>query len=607
MGKFKLSLVIILVMAVSLSGCYAGPKYSLGLEESFVLAKDWKEARSEIESNGGKIRHIFPDKNVLIGDVPINFKSKNIKKIYDRNSVVPSGVESVFVSWTRMVDYKELPLEEKLADIPDVEPIYNDMIMIEKPGLDQLKYIPREIPFGAEPTDTSSFFIGDISVNVIFPESDETVCINPPSCTEFGPDSEDWTDLEIQNVKDEILAGMDWWALREPNAHLAFVYNYEEQISTGLEPIEESSVFRDFWINDVMVNLGYGPEVFPATPLVYDYLNYQRDSDGCDWSFVAFVIDSSNDVDGKFADGKFAFTVGNIHGGGPYSVMTYDNYYYGIDNMDVVTAHETGHIFGALDEYDSCSCDSQSGYLYYENQNCENGCYLNENSIMGNGNIIAAFVNGAVDYYARGQVGWQDSDVDEILDIEDTIPSIWLNQYIPIEDDFYFDGDSLVNFFPAENPYYNDITINTIANVEYRYQPESQGWTEWFDTNATDGLFDSAQELYNFLLENLPGGDYTIQSKATNNVGNYNESNFRYITVTSLPPTCDDTDGGFNIFERGIVIDDYGEYTDECTGQYLLEWFCGEDGTDASEVYCKYGCNSGACNKHSPLFVKFMT
>jgi len=616
MGKFKISLIIFLAMAISLSGSYAGLKNSLELEESFVLAKDWKEARSDIESNGGRIRHIFPDDNVLIGDVPINFKSKNIKKIYDRNSVVPSRIESVFVSWTRMLDYNDLPLEEKLANIPDVEPIYDDMIMIEKPSLDQLTIIPRDLPEGASLTDTSSFMIGDVVVGVIFPESNDAVCIDLPECTEFGPDQEDWTDEEIIEVKAEIMNSMNWWIDKEPLAHLTFIYDYEERTPTDYEPIwgpgTSSNVGRCFWINDNMVHLGYGPAQTDCTPLVFEYVNGLREEYEKEWAFNIFVVDSSDDFDGKFDyDESFAFTV--IHedgsGSGPYLIMTYDNGNYGITNMDTVSAHETGHIFGALDEYGSCSCDDRYGYLYYENQNCVNSCLLNENSIMGNGNIITAFANGLVDLYARGQIGWQNTDEDNILDIEDTIPNIWLNQYIPIEDDFYFDGESWVNFFHTLNPYYNNITINTIANVEYRYQPEGQDWTGWFSANATDDIFDSAQELYEFILENLPGGNYAIQSRSINNVGNptmegeYGESS---IVVTSLPPYCEDSDGGFNIWERGTLIDDYGEYTDECFGQDLLEWFCGEDGTDASEVYCLYGCSLGRCMEKSYPLIRFM-
>jgi hypothetical protein len=593
-------LVAVLGIILTVSGCYAEPKYSFSVREGFVVANDVYSARGEIESLGGNIRHIFSDDGVLIGDIPSNYRGK----VYYENSNVPSKYSSVFGSWTKSLDYKRIPLEEKLANIPDVEPIYNDMVMIEKPSLDQLQIIPRGLPEGADLTDTSSFMIGDVSVSVIFPESDETVCLNPPTCDSYGPDSEDWTSEEIQNVKDEILLAMDWWALREENAHLTFVYNYEENVSTEVEPINLDGLFYDeIWINDVMVSLDYGPEQYPPAPLVFDYINDNRNQ--TDWGFVIFVVDSSNDEDGAFNDGRFAYTV--VHddssGGGPYFVMTYDNQNYEIENMDSVCAHETGHIFGARDEYGSCACDWNSGYLNYANENCIDDCLINENSIMRGG--ITPFTEGLIDYYARGQIGWQDTDEDGILDIQDTTPSILLNEGIEDETGFYFDGDASINIFPAINPYYNDISINTIGNVVYSYELEGEDWSEWFDTDSKDGIFDSASELYEFIFGYVGGGDFTVQSKAINSVGNENESNIQYVTVTSLPPYCEDSDGGFNIWERGTIVDDYGEYTDECNDQYLLEWFCGEDGVDADEVRCTYGCSLGRCLKKSFPLIRF--
>jgi hypothetical protein len=607
MKKVILSIVLFLALTISLSGCYAGPRYSAELKESFVVVKDIENAREDIESHGGTIRHIFPDENVLIGSVPKKFRSKYIKKIYYETSNVPSEIKSTFTSWKRSLDYKRIPLEEKLATIPDVEPIYDDFIMIEKPSLDALTIVPRGLPLGAEATDTSLFFMGEINVNVIFPESNDVVCIDPPACDNYGPDSENWTDQEIQEVKDEIFLAMDWWDLREPDAHPTFVYNYAERVPVDLEPIEESSVFRDFWINDIMLNLGHGPEQYPATPLVYDYLNNYRDLNENNWGFVIFVVDSSNDADGMFSDGKFAFATGSINGGGPYLVMTYDNQNYGIENMDSVAAHETGHIFGALDQYGACTCTESTGYLYYENQNCVDSCLINEDSIMRGG--ITPFTLGLVDYYARGQIGWQDTDGDNILDVEDTIPGVILNQHTQNGDDFYFDGDSWINIFPAINPFYNNASINTIANVEYRYNPDNTGWTEWFYSDASDGLFDSAQELYEFVLNSLPGGNYVIQTRAINNVENpTNEEDYGedYVTVTGIPPMCHETDAGYDIYNYGVVTDDYGTYEDFCNQEMLYEYFCGGDGmVDVAEVNCYTGCSGGECNTRPGTKYKF--
>ena len=582
---------MILALMISVSGCYGVIQKSPSAVEAFLVVNDVSEARESLDGE----RHVFPDKGIIIGSFSkqdLMKKSKYIDKVYYEYSNVPAEFKSEFTSWVKMLEYKRMPLEEKLANIPDVEPIYNDMVMIEKPSLDDLQIIPRGIPAGADPTDTSSYMIGDVSVSVIFPESDES-----------SSNTEDWTDEEIQEVKAEILNAMDWWDSRNENASLTFVYNYEERIPTQEEPIAGNSnlIARCRWMNDVMVYLGFGPEQYPdCTPLTFDYVNNQREATGTDWGFIIWAIDSSVDSDGRFVDGNYAFTV--IHsdssGGGPYSVVTYDNGPYQIENMDAVCAHETGHIFGALDQYatSGCNCNSESGYLYYANENCENNCSIDVPSIMKH--LEGAFLGEQIDIYAKGQIGWQDEDEDGVLDIVDTIPEMYLNPFSDSDGgNFYFDGDSWITIFDAINPYYNNISINTISNVEYSVQTNGGGWSDWFGAGALDGNFDSAQELFEFIVGDLPMGDHEIKAGATNRFGNMGESNIQTIIATGIPPMCYETDDGYDIYHFGTVTDDNGAYDDFCLdGSTLLEYFCGEYGLDAMDAYCSKGCSSGKCN-----------
>jgi hypothetical protein len=54
--------------------------------------------------------------------------------------------------------------------------------------------------------------------------------------------------------------------------------------------------------------------------------------------------------------------------------MHYDNDGWGPNNIDRVFAHETGHIFGAPDEYaaSGCNCGGSHGHFGQANGNCEN-------------------------------------------------------------------------------------------------------------------------------------------------------------------------------------------------------------------------------------------
>lgn len=70
-----------------------------------------------------------------------------------------------------------------------------------------------------------------------------------------------------------------------------------------------------------------------------------------------------------------------------------------------------------------------------------------------------------------------------------------------------------------------------------------------------------------------------------------------------------DTDGGFNIWQQGTCMDDYGNHTDFCSmfgrvPQQLEEWHP-VNGTNQTEMFCKrtivscadYNatCSNGAC------------
>jgi hypothetical protein len=57
------------------------------------------------------------------------------------------------------------------------------------------------------------YLIGKVAVGIILPESNGTI----------DPNTEDWTDEEIEKVLSKIQSALDWWASRNPNAAQALL------------------------------------------------------------------------------------------------------------------------------------------------------------------------------------------------------------------------------------------------------------------------------------------------------------------------------------------------------------------------------------------------
>ena len=327
---------------------------------------------------------------------------------------------------------------------------------------------PPQSP-GPGPDDQSEYMIGDVAVTVIFPESNGTI----------DPSKENWSSSRMGTCISEITAGLTWWQNREPKANLNFaIYSYYDE-PTSYEPISRQHTDQGLWIDEILTGLGYTSGSY--FDKVRDLNNAQRSLYNKDWAYTIFVVDSLNDADGEFTDGWFAYACDY---GGPFLVMTYDNDNYGINDMDVVAAHETGHIFYATDEYDGIP--EYSGYLNIqddENANC----------------IMRGQVNWNLCSSTKGQVGWRDSDGDGILDAVDTFPDTVLDD--PYSPDptknsiLLYTGTVQDVPLSNSNPKGpgNDVSINTITAVQYRID-----YGTWYNANSTDGAFDKVTEIFSF-------------------------------------------------------------------------------------------------------------
>ena len=241
--------------------------------------------------------------------------------------------------------------------------------------------------------ETSAFMTGTVTVQVVFMESNGAI----------QPNTFNWNPGEKDTAYQEIKDGLDWWEAQEPDAHLSFNVLPYETFSTGYEPTTLAHNQDVYFIDQYLISKNYTTSY--GNPVHYwknkKFNDDLRTAHNTDWAFTIYVVTGN----ATFSDNWFGYA----YRSGPYVMMTYQNDGWGPSRMDLVTAHETGHIFGAGDQYNpACtSCTAQYGYLQVANSNC----YLCSGalSIMKGNTLI-------VDSSAAGQVGWLDTDGDGVLD-----------------------------------------------------------------------------------------------------------------------------------------------------------------------------------------------
>lgn len=554
--------------------------------------KSWVE---NLKKNGIFLAHYIPPiGGILITDLnyfpDINQISKiNGTKIYfelptgEDEERIRSSVEGniLYNVFKNFLGYKERE-EENFEEFgyPLIDDYFFPLIDIEKDLLvnctpDSLRYVGSE------------YLLGNISVNVVLPESDGST----------DPSTEDWTSTYETNVINEITEGLNELRNLYPlNATLKpnFTYHFylgrtNPNAQTQYEPINRNanpsysncSVGEGLWACEILDKLGYSS--------TYGYLKAKefngdtRNSDGTDWAFTIFVINSVNDSDGRFPDGFFAYA----WIGGPWLVMTYDNDGWGISNMNSVVRHETGHIFYALDEYSSspCTCEEVSGYINYQNQNCQKSCSSN----------VACMMRGSANstcYYTKGQMGWGDLDSDLIPDPVDISPETNLIPYTPdptTNTILTYNGSAEIQKNTNNNiwGWHCDINILTISNVQYRINGGS-----WNNASPSDGSFDSAFENYTFTIGPLAPGTYTIETRA---IDELDQADLTYAsdTVTVLssePPGVQN--GSTGIPMKAVKIDPSGS-------QISLTW---DNSCGSSNYSIVVGPGSGLPSSYNGIY-----
>ena len=271
-----------------------------------------------------------------------------------------------------------------------------------------------------------------------------------------------------------------------------------------------------------MDTLGFAHDAGDDTPYPETaFADRIRRQNGADWAFVLYVVDSLQDADGMFRNGAIAYTADLF---GPYCMLTYDNDGYRFANFDAVLAHEMGHVFGALDEYEPpapgypSTGDLRSGYLGVPNGNAVSGGSTDLPCIMrGSNGTLSAFAAGDLCRWTVGQAGLRDSDADTRPDVVDTRPEFATK----LESTDQTTGAVTLRGLVAERPrkrgsvtggvyFRRDLSIRVPHDAQFRVDGGV-----WQPLTALDGGFGEASELWTLTTEPLTAGHHVLDLEAT--------------------------------------------------------------------------------------------
>ncbi len=342
-------------------------------ENILLFTEDIGQAKKEIAAAGGQITQQFTD-YVFVANLP---DSVDPQSLSESSTDRPDQLDPVSaLSADAWGGLQEKSISEALSeseglswDAPGYEP--PNPSHVEDSHDEGFSLAPSAGPQLSTGTPTSLYLVGSVAVGVVIVSGTGTGLA--------------FTSAEQQKVIQEVQEGLNFLANAEPRANLTFEYDIRLiTVSAAPGPTTSYEGAEAPWRNAALQSMGYAP----ARASSLQYAQDLRTGRGTNWSYVAYFT--------KYPLRHFAYAISEK------TVMHYDNDGWGPDNISKVFAHETCHIFGAADEYGSCSCGGSHGYLGIPNNNCRN-CAGTQVSCLMDGNVLEMCE------WSRGQIGWDES------------------------------------------------------------------------------------------------------------------------------------------------------------------------------------------------------
>ena len=219
---------------------------------------------------------------------------------------------------------------------------------------------------------------GEMSVGIVFVESSRS----------GGPK---FSNSERTDICNEILGGHSWLTSEHPEGNLSWVYDIQMikiDVANGSGDPQE-----DYWRDPAMGLVNYNGNTYAAAwSGIADYREDMRVANRSAHAFVIFVT--------PYANSWYAYA-----SSGRITLANKDNWAgWGRGTIDMITAHETSHLFGSSDEYTGSgtpcsSCDTLHGCAQIPNGNCGACAHPRQDCVMDrNSRRLCA--------YTRGQIGW---------------------------------------------------------------------------------------------------------------------------------------------------------------------------------------------------------